>query len=810
MGYPRLWFENFCNSYDTTILTEIVNRTRIWNNEKNLSDSLTLADTISQNKITKLSIDEGFFLSDTFLITSVRERVNTDTVSLSDTLILERIWDNEKELSDTLTLTDSINLNLWTGKDEEDIISLSDTIKLEVTLNNVFSDSLSLVDDKTLQRIWDNEKSLSDTLNLSDSQSVIKITQGEQEDLIELLEFQKLTKITKVVQSDSMTLTDKVKRVKIGEASGIEGQDSVYILNPDTNKWVLFEHFEKFKVIKKQNQISEWEMTIYDITDVERVYFKEFASVLLMSGESVILKGRIQNIEYGTDYFCMARGFGMEAKLQEKELVKNGDKRVQYENVSAKQVATELLRVTPEDTGSDYIIPPTAIGLFDTDYGDVNLRFEYTNRLNCAGMLVNAINYEWWVSQSSSDKYKTDYFNIKSFKGDGLLKETFSTAGTGSNAIRTSRENDVSNMANSISGLGFGDGDNQIKTSCYSAAENYTTLADDITETSTSIILNDASFLASSGEIRIMEERVTYTGKSSNTLTGCTRGANGTTARSHKKAVYVEKYFALSSPESGSSVDEYGIVDSTLVDKTVVDMEMLELIISKFLLDRLLPIEVIRIIPDEPLTMAGKLDIGDKVAVIDEEAGIDEEYRIVGIEFNDEYGMLSMEIEISNMTLDFITRVNQEKYSLQSLNRYMQGSTDSFTVESIFDANHLDPQVLRVYIPTTVAAINNSELRYKVSKSHKTTEYSANTLSFVNEAFPSSPAVHIKVGGASISGSPFSVTDGSTYNADIAQPLLSAGTGWVDIELVPTGSDITRMRLNSSLFTKYFIKSEEE
>jgi len=58
-------------------------------------------------------------------------------------------------------------------------------------------------------------------------------------------------------------------------------------------------------------------------------------------------------------------------------------------------------------------------------------------------------------------------------------------------------------------------------------------LESEINDSVTSIELSNASEFASSGTIGIDEEEITYTGKSSNTLTGCTRGANGTDAQAH-------------------------------------------------------------------------------------------------------------------------------------------------------------------------------------------------------------------------------------------------------------------------------------
>lgn len=54
-----------------------------------------------------------------------------------------------------------------------------------------------------------------------------------------------------------------------------------------------------------------------------------------------------------------------------------------------------------------------------------------------------------------------------------------------------------------------------------------------LSATATNIELVDGSSYPASGTVTIDSEQITYTGVSNNTLTGCTRGANGTTAASH-------------------------------------------------------------------------------------------------------------------------------------------------------------------------------------------------------------------------------------------------------------------------------------
>ena len=60
-----------------------------------------------------------------------------------------------------------------------------------------------------------------------------------------------------------------------------------------------------------------------------------------------------------------------------------------------------------------------------------------------------------------------------------------------------------------------------------------TTLNGGINNSVTSIVLTSAAGFTASGTIVVDTESITYSGISTNTLTGCTRGANGTTAASH-------------------------------------------------------------------------------------------------------------------------------------------------------------------------------------------------------------------------------------------------------------------------------------
>lgn len=507
-------------------------------------------------------------------------------------------------------------------------------------------------------------------------------------------------------------------------------RDSTIYVKNSSGDWIEFEGYEYFKVIKKQNQVSEFEIQIVDIQAAEKLYVKEFAEVLFLSENNLILKGRIQKITYETAYQCLATGFGMESKLLEKEMIKSNNKRVQYTNESAQTVANEILS-TNTTGAAPWIIEPNTTGLFDTDYGDVSVRYEYGNRLNSIAKLAEAIDYEWSVTQD--DDYSDDLFNVATLLPTTtratVSQETFAITGASANCAQTFHEKDITNLANKIDVLGYGDGVNQLHTSTYNASETYSTLSADITAAAATISLNDASSFAATGEIRIAEERITYTGKAGNDLTGCTRGTSSTTAYAHKKNVYVEKYVAIASAEANSSIGTNGLMDLTITERDIIDLATLELIASRKLLEKMDVIVRIRLIPDEPLEVAGGRSIGDLITITDAESDISGDFRIVGLTYISNYGDLSLEIEASNRTLNFIEQMKKQKEKEENLAKYMQGATNIYAINEAENCDAVVPLNLRFYVPDEAIAIN------KVLLSFKLEDYRAySTTSAVNSA----------------------------------------------------------------------------
>ena len=127
--------------------------------------------------------------------------------------------------------------------------------------------------------------------------------------------------------------------------------------------------------------------------------------------------------------------------------------------------------------------------------------------------------------------------------GNVSIVGTISVGGAGS-ALSTT----TLTVSDPMIGLGKGNVGDTVDLGVFSQISSAnTTLNGAINASVTSIVLTSAAGFAASGTIIIQDEEITYTAISTNTLTGCTRGANSTTAATHATATSViqAKYTGL-------------------------------------------------------------------------------------------------------------------------------------------------------------------------------------------------------------------------------------------------------------------------
>lgn len=520
----------------------------------------------------------------------------------------------------------------------------------------------------------------------------------------------------------TQTLTEKV--VSRDSYANPQSGTSLFILNSST--WVKVNGIKYYKIEKRLNQMSQFKIEFSPVSPTSRAYIKEFAKVMFFSGDGLILKGRIQKVSYETAYSVSAEGFGMEATILDKEYRNSNpapagnpedEDRVQYDNVSAQSIAKYLLS-TNGDGVAPWTMTPRSYGLFATDYGVTSMRFEYANKLTALGNLANALNYDWWVDHSPIS-YDTDYFNIAPIKGNQTTPTGSRIFVIGTQCRGTDYQKDVTNIANYVKVIGYGDGINQLFTATFNASPIWTTLSANISASDTTIPLvsngQPSHVFPNSGDVRIADEIVHYTGNTGTSLTGCTRGYSGTTAKIHRAGCYLEKNVAYTSPEAVSSLAVNGLMELTLTHRDIRDESTLELVASHELIDRMEAIERINIIPNSASSIAKTIQTGDLIHIEDAGSGIDGDFRTVGIIYENSYGNLKLTLEASNKSLTFIEQMQKEREKNQALQKYMQGSTNVYVVSNSENCDNGYGCVIKTYIPPEALAINHVILSYDVS-----------------------------------------------------------------------------------------------
>jgi hypothetical protein len=165
----------------------------------------------------------------------------------------------------------------------------------------------------------------------------------------------------------------------------------------------------------------------------------------------------------------------------------------------------------------------TTVTVNDPGHGAVNNDFVTISGVGGAvnGIPAAALNKEFQITYLNSNQY-----NI-------ITSSPATSSGTAGTATLTYQIN--TGLATYTVATGWGAG----TWGGYASGSATTTLNEDLDTSETSIDVVSASGLTASGTIVVDRESITYSGVSTNTLTGCVRGANGTTAATHSTGAVV-------------------------------------------------------------------------------------------------------------------------------------------------------------------------------------------------------------------------------------------------------------------------------
>lgn len=209
---------------------------------------------------------------------------------------------------------------------------------------------------------------------------------------------------------------------------------------------------EDFKIVEELNQISNFSFTTANTTTMRDLFeFHSSNDIVLYRDGVEIFKGRIDvdKIKY-TQSRISVSGYGSYINLHFKFFSKDQSqydiRRVQYDNIAANTILAEVL------TGTGYTVAECPSNL-------ISLRGEHESELQWISAISKAckyvsngetFSYDWWIDTSN---------------GVHIAQTRGSDKGVINLTTEVSREVDYANIQNSVHGLGYGDGINQVLSS---------------------------------------------------------------------------------------------------------------------------------------------------------------------------------------------------------------------------------------------------------------------------------------------------------------------------------------------------------
>jgi len=206
----------------------------------------------------------------------------------------------------------------------------------------------------------------------------------------------------------------------------------------------------------------------------------------------------------------------------------------------------------------------TLSNAFSTTNGSaiVTLTFASAHNAN-AGDIILLDNFSSITNSNyTSSNFDDKRFQVTSIPTDTTLTITLASNESGSGASTSGgirvRHYEPVGPAVEVASTGFGLG----PWSGFKAGQFTSTLSSSINTSVTSLTMASSTSFPSSGTVLIDNELITYTGNSSGTLSGLTRGASGTTAATHSSGATVtdaSQFFAWNAAASGDVITDPGL-----------------------------------------------------------------------------------------------------------------------------------------------------------------------------------------------------------------------------------------------------------
>ncbi len=330
-------------------------------------------------------------------------------------------------------------------------------------------------------------------------------------------------------------------------------------------------------------------------------------------------------------------------------------------------------------------------GLLADSFELISFRAEEDARLSIVDGICKVIGADWFTDRDGDDR---DRFRMVPRRGLDSAQDSFQLGMSVIAPIK--HETDRETVRNDVTALGYGDGQNQLRSRIWHATTIRDVLTVDYPENDTGpISIVDASSWPTNGTMFLGMERVDYTGKSSTQVgtTSVTRayvgdGYESLDAYNHSEGIAVwlhvdttttpDTTYDPSSPQTGSSIEDNGHRQGwPFVDRGIIDQGTLDFLAQRLLNSYKDPRDSVWLKVQEEDIAA---DVGDDVDLLDfgGSALFDSPYRIFALEFDRPSAIWSLDLGSPRDVAEAeLARIREE---LRLTRSYGQGATNEMTM----------------------------------------------------------------------------------------------------------------------------------
>ena len=356
-------------------------------------------------------------------------------------------------------------------------------------------------------------------------------------------------------------------RVKLGS---VRKETLLWIWDSSQGLWKdITKHVIEFKLHQSLNNPSKFEAKLVWDSQLKEL-LKRGAKLAITAQTTLLDKLDVDEVKVSRDHIAEVVAFSSAG--EQRSLVRETVGTNSFADTSAQEVLEWI---------NDGVCQ---IGSSVTDKVSLNLSHE--RKCEALDALVSKLNgVEWWFSYPEPlymDELGQDYVNLgtKGESKDVTLK-------LGVNAYRVGSKDSNLSKLNSVKIRGYGSDLTlePLEVEHYLATTKHTTLAKQIDTkltqaaqpTDTTLYVVSTEGFPDSGVLLIGNEKISYSGKTSNSFTGCTRGYGDTTAQYHEEGVEVINY-GTTSNEGRVDIELNEGLELEVGDKIKIGMEICEVV----------------------------------------------------------------------------------------------------------------------------------------------------------------------------------------------------------------------------------------